>query len=57
MVNNKNDIIFMIKLVMLLFLLILKVNSYLDGNKIKYAVDAGNEYYYKDRQKILYRYD
>lgn len=46
---NKNDIIFMIKIVMLLFLLFIYVNSYLDANKIKYAVDVGNQYYYKDR--------
>ncbi|CAK59938.1 unnamed protein product (macronuclear) [Paramecium tetraurelia] len=43
--------------IMLLILLFIQVNSYLDANKIKYAVDAGNQYYYKDRQKILYRYD
>lgn len=39
----------MIKIVMLIFLLFIYVNSYLDANKIKYAVDVGNQYYYKDR--------
>ena len=40
-----------------LCLLFFLAYSYLDHNKILYAIDCGSPYYYKDKTKILFRYD
>lgn len=34
---------------MLFFIFITSIICYLDPNKIKYALDTGSPYYYKDR--------